>query len=119
VVWQLRSASCVFRQRGSGLGDVVAEVSHPELGSADPTEVARPGDQYATKHNPFVYFHSIIDSPGCNKNVVPLDGLAADLATVKKTPNFVYITPNLCHDGHDQPCVDGEPGGLVSADQFL
>jgi hypothetical protein len=30
-----------------------------------------------TLRNPFVYFHSIIDSPGCNKNVVPLHGLAA------------------------------------------
>ena len=32
---------------------------------------------------------------------------------------FAFISPNLCHDGHDSPCVDGEPGGLVSADQFL
>ena len=29
------------------------------------------------------------------------------------------ITPNLCHDGHDAPCVDGEPGGLASADEWL
>ena len=27
-------------------------------------------DMYATRHNPFVYFHSIIDSPSCEKNVV-------------------------------------------------
>jgi len=29
------------------------------------------------------------------------------------------ITPNLCHDGHDSPCVDGEPGGLASTDAWL
>ncbi|MEI9982901.1 MAG: hypothetical protein WDN69_06595 [Aliidongia sp.] len=35
------------------------------------------------------------------------------------TPAFSFITPNLCHDGHDEPCKDGEPGGLASADVFL
>jgi phosphatidylinositol-3-phosphatase len=92
---------------------------HPELGQGDPARVAKVGDQYATKHDPFVYFHSIIDSPSCAKNVVGLDQLSPDLTQAKKTPNFVYITPNLCNDGHDEPCVDGQPGGLVSADAFL
>jgi hypothetical protein len=36
---------------------------------------------------------------------------------------LAFITPNLCHDGHDggegRTCVDGEPGGLVSTDRFL
>ena len=30
------------------------------------------------------------------------------------TPNLAYVTPNLCDDEHDVPCVDGRPGGLVS-----
>ena len=92
---------------------------HPAIGQPDPNVAAKPGTQYATRHNPFVYFHSIIDSPDCAKNVVGLDALAGDLAKVKKTPNLVYITPNLCNDGHDDPCVDGKPGGLVSADAWL
>jgi phosphatidylinositol-3-phosphatase len=25
----------------------------------------------------------------------------------------------LCNDGHDAPCADGAPGGLVQADRFL
>ncbi|HEX4777634.1 MAG TPA: alkaline phosphatase family protein [Acidimicrobiia bacterium] len=92
---------------------------HPAIGSHDPTVGARKGDQYATRHNPFVYFHSIVDSPSCNANDVPLDRLDTDLRSESTTPNLAYITPNLCHDGHDSPCVDGQPGGLVSADQFL
>jgi len=37
--------------------------------------------------------------------------------TVTTTRNLSYITPNLCRDGHDAPCVDGQPGGgLISAD---
>jgi hypothetical protein len=48
-----------------------------------------------------------------------LTQLPADLKQLATTPNYVFITPNLCHDGHDSPCVNGEPGGLVSADAFL
>jgi len=92
---------------------------HPAIGSVDPTLLARKGDQYATRHDPFVYFHSIIDSPACASEVVGLDQLGPDLASASATPNLVFITPNLCHDGHDAPCVDGEPGGLASSDQFL
>ena len=92
---------------------------HPALNSRDGTQTAKVGDQYAARHNPFVYFDSIVDSPACAQNDVPLDRLPADLAADKTTPSFALISPNLCHDGHDSPCVDGEPGGLVSADAFL
>ncbi len=96
-----------------------ATCRHPALGAVDDTQRAKVGDQYAARHNPFVYFHSIIDSPSCAANDVPLDRLPGDLASIASTPNLTYITPNLCHDGHDTPCVDGQPGGLVSADAFL
>lgn len=96
-----------------------ATCSHPAIGAPDLTEGATPNDQYATKHNPFVYFHSIIDSPSCQSNVVPLTRLETDLTSADHTASFSFISPNLCHDGHDTPCVNGEPGGLVSADAFL
>ncbi|MCW2640009.1 MAG: phosphoesterase [Dactylosporangium sp.] len=99
--------------------DMGTPCRHPALGAQDDTQKAKPTDQYAARHNPFVYFHSIIDSPTCAANDVPLERLAADLASARTTPNLSYITPNLCHDGHDTPCVNGEPGGLVSADSWL
>jgi hypothetical protein len=99
---------------------------HPILNTLDhtqsaeaPTAAVPSGDQYAARHNPFVYFHSIIDSPLCDQNVVNLDRLSTDLNSEWTTPNFVFVTPNLCDDGHDGPCVNGQPGGLVSADAFL
>jgi phosphatidylinositol-3-phosphatase len=104
-----------------------ATCGHPALNTTDLTQTAEApsaavplGDQYATRHNPFMYFHSIIDSPSCQSNVVNLDkNLANDLASASTTANFNFITPSLCDDGHDAPCVDGRPGGLVSADAFL
>jgi phosphatidylinositol-3-phosphatase len=97
-----------------------ATCGHVPLGAADPTSVARRGDQYAAKHNPFVYFHTIIDDAArCDARVVNLTRLPADLATAAATPNFVFITPNLCSDGHDPQCVDGREGGLVAINAFL
>src|SRR5258706_11042601 len=49
---------------------------------------------YALKHNPFAYYAS-----ACPPQVVPLTQLAPDVAGA--VPQFVWITPNLCHDGHD------------------
>jgi hypothetical protein len=93
--------------------------AHPAIGARDPTQVAEVGDQYAARHDPFVYFHALLDSGSCTAHVAPLTELTADLAAVGSTPNFAFIVPSLCHDGHDQPCVDGESGGLASADRFL
>jgi len=96
-----------------------ATCAHPALNSQDTTQSATPSDQYAARHNPFVYFRSITESPQCDQRDVNLSKLPADLQTVPTTPNLTYITPNLCHDGHDAPCKNGESGGLVSADTFL
>ncbi|TAM57440.1 MAG: phosphoesterase [Rhodanobacter sp.] len=97
-----------------------ATCGHVAIGAPDVTNHASAKDQYADKHDPFVYFHSIIDDPArCARHVVNLDRLARDLQRADSTPNFAFITPNLCHDGHDAPCANGEPGGLVSADAFL
>ena len=99
--------------------DMGTACRHPALETADDTQQAEPGDQYAARHDPFVYFHSIIDSPACAQRVVDLSALPTDLRSAATTPSLAYITPNLCHDGHDAPCATGEPGGLVSADAWL
>jgi phosphatidylinositol-3-phosphatase len=92
---------------------------HPALNGPDGTQKAKVGDQYAARHNPFVYFHSIIDKKSCAKHVVPLKKLSKNLAKIHTTPKLSYITPNLCSDAHDSPCVNGRPGGLVSANHWL
>jgi hypothetical protein len=97
-----------------------ATCGHPPVGAPDNTEVATPTDQYATRHDPFMYFHSVIDNPSyCNSHVVNLNALPGDLASAASTPNYVFITPNLCNDGHDAKCANGGAGGLVQADAFL
>jgi hypothetical protein len=96
-----------------------ATCGHPPIGAPDGTQHAAANDQYATRHDPFMYFHAIIDSSVCRTNVVELHRLESDLQVADSTPNFAFVVPNLCHDGHDRECADGEPGGLTAADRFL
>lgn len=114
---QLDAAGLTWR---GYMEDMGTPCRHPAVGTPDDTQKAKVGDQYATRHNPFMYFHSVIDDPSyCAAHVVDSSALTGDLASIATTPNLTYLTPNLCHDGHDAPCVDGQPGGLTSADQWL
>jgi phosphatidylinositol-3-phosphatase len=113
-----------WRDYNDGMGaDPIREPSvcgHPAVSSLDNTLFATATDQYSARHNPFMYFHSIIDDTTlCDTHVVTLDYLQRDLATASNTPNYVFITPDLCNDGHDPTCADGGPGGLAEADAFL
>ncbi|MGE5409066.1 MAG: alkaline phosphatase family protein [Syntrophothermus sp.] len=94
---------------------------HPAIGARDPTQEARPRDQYATRHDPFVYFRSLIDFPrGCRRHVVDLRRLSADLRSEGSSPAFALISPDLCADGHDAVCADpGAPGGPAGVEAFL
>jgi phosphatidylinositol-3-phosphatase len=66
------------------------------------------GRGYALKYNPFAYYGG-----NCPANVVPMSQFDADLAA--GAPRFVWITPDLCNDGHDcdSRVADGFLGGLV------
>jgi hypothetical protein len=52
-------------------------------------------NHYALKHNPFAYYGA-----ACPNQVVPFSDFASDM-TSGNVPQFVWITPDLCHDGHD------------------
>jgi hypothetical protein len=100
--------------------DMKTPCLHPTLNSQDNTQKAVKGDQYATRHNPFMYFTSITGRASyCRRHVVNINALAKDLRSAATTRNLTYITPNLCADGHDAPCVDGRPGGLKSINTFM
>ncbi len=111
-------------REGSTCGQTQPTATTGVFGSPDQTLSAqagnalRPTDQYAQRHNPFVYFTSVISSGDCAKNVGPLtdNTLAKDLQSIATTPNFSFITPNLCNDGHDVPCAAPGAAGNINAD---
>ncbi len=85
---------------------------------------------YASKHNPFVYFHNIqegLNAKSSLANTVGFDGvngLYEDLAS-GKVPAYSFIVPNQCNDQHGRgnsgpfcnfhPAPDGSQAGLNPA----
>ena len=65
---------------------------------------------YAKKHNPFIYYDDIANSPGRCGNLVGFSALASDLRS-GRLPTYAWVSPNLCDDTHD--C------GVATGDRFL
>ena len=132
-----KSWKAYMEDMGNDPNREAAACGHPTVESTDETQKAEQGDGYASRHDPFVYFHSVIDElPYCDKHVVALGspsgtmppaalrgetGLATDLSKRSKTPRFAFITPDLCDDGHDFPCMNEQGGSsaLEDIDTFL
>ncbi len=62
-------------------------------------------NDYAVRHDPFVYFTDVTtnnnrNSQNCIAHIRPYTELAADLQN-NRVANYNFITPNLCDDTHD------------------
>jgi hypothetical protein len=68
------------------------------------------GSVYAKKHDPFMYVRHLAADPAACGKVQPMSGLAAALSALAP-PAFIWVTPNMCDDGHDCP--------LTTADDWL
>jgi hypothetical protein len=133
---QLTENSYAWKGYMEDMGNVASREApvcgRPTLNSQDKTQSPVAGDGYVARHDPFVYFHSIVDDPAyCDAHVVPLgttggqlpagtpaatSGLATDLRQASSTPNLAFIVPNLCNDGHDYPCTNQPSGASAGAD---
>jgi hypothetical protein len=57
---------------------------------------------YAKKHNPFIYFKNLSEQSDMCDNLQPYGNLLSQIAN-SSAPDFIWVTPNLCNDGHDCP----------------
>lgn len=59
---------------------------------------------YAGKHNPFRYYDDIRSNKTLCSHLQPYGRLEQALRSPKSSiPRFVWVTPNLCDDGHNCP----------------
>lgn len=103
---QLTAAGLTWKGYNEG---IPAPCSQLGGGTTDPN--------YARKHNPWVFFESILQSGTCAANDVGLDALPVDLQSEATTPSFSLIVPDLCDDGHD--ACDGDQTSLADPNAFL
>jgi len=71
-----------------------------------------PSNEYDSQHDPFVYYADITNNTNrCTQKIVPAnsgghglpdDNLLNDLGSATTASNLMWLTPNLCDDGHDK-----------------
>lgn len=95
--------------------------SMPEAGWTGDNYPSNSVALYASKHNPFILFSDIRSNPARTAKIKPYTSFAGDLAS-GNVPDFVWISPNQCHDMHGGvyatvagESVDGAPCPYGSA----
>jgi hypothetical protein len=74
--------------------------------------LAHTSSEYVNSHNPFVYYADIYGNaircsrivnanPGASGYLALPTQLLSDLNSVSTASNYMWLTPNLCDDGHD------------------
>lgn len=122
---QLTAAHHTWRAYAQSMADlpsVPQTCRHQPVNSQDTWQGETAGDPYATRHVPLLYFHNVIDDQAhCDAHVVDLKELPKDLANASATPEYVFVTPDVCADGHDATCAanTSRPGGYAGIEQFL
>ena len=92
---------------------------HPNSEALDNVPLTGAGPGYDTRHNPFIYFHSLLDLGGCAENDVSLEQLPKDLHSATKTARLTFIAPQACLDSSARNCPNSAPSGLAGEDAFL
>jgi hypothetical protein len=92
---------------------------HPNSGAADGSALPGAGAEYDTRHNPFIYFHSLLDLGDCQTDDQPLTKLPSALRSVTNTPEFTFVAPDACDDAAATTCAGSAPVGLAGEDTFL
>ena len=82
---------------------------HPNSGAS--TGLALPGTEsgYDVLHNPFVFFHSLLDAGDCFNDDHDLGKLSPALTSASRTPRFSFVAPDACADG--DPVTAQPPAG--------
>lgn len=63
---------------------------------------------YERKHNPFITYKDVQTNPARVAKIVDLSQLATDL-TNNTVPNYVWISPDQCHDMHGRGATPADP----------
>jgi hypothetical protein len=114
---QVTAGGKQWRAYLAGMG--ASTCMHPNSGAADDGQLPGAGPEYATWHNPFVYFHSLLDLGGCGSDDVGIQHLPRDLRSAKRAPSYAFIAPGRCDEPAAGSCPGQTPGGLAAEDALL
>ena len=111
---EVSGAGCVYPDSALTIGDQVTSdgrtwgayvadmgtttCQHPNSNADTDTPLAGTEEGYDVGHNPFVFFHSVLDDGDCQSDDQDLTRLPTALAKAGRTPRFVYLAADACAD---------------------
>jgi hypothetical protein len=93
---QVSSSGHVWRAYVEDMGKQTCE--HANSNAVDDLALPGAGPGYDSRHNPFIYFHSLLDLGDCATDDMDLSKLPAALSSTSKTATFSFLAPNGCGD---------------------
>ncbi len=107
-------SGCVYPETALTIGDQVSAsghvwkayiadmgkqtCAHPNSNAAADAPLPGTDPGYDPTHNPFIYFHSLLDLGDCASDDGDLGALSSDLAHESKTATYSFIAPGACED---------------------
>jgi phosphatidylinositol-3-phosphatase len=64
---------------------------------------------YERKHNPFVSYQDVQTNAARMANIVDFSQFSSDLANKTNVPDYVWISPDQCHDMHGRASTPSDP----------
>jgi hypothetical protein len=105
---------CVYPETALTIGDQVSSKGHvwrayiedqgkhscvhANSGAVDDVPLLGSDPGYDSRHNPFIYFHSLLDLGDCSTDDLDLTKLPAALSSTAKTATFNFLAPSACGD---------------------
>jgi len=114
IVDQIEDSGRTWKAYMQSLPSTGSDVEYAPTDIVNGQPVAR--KLYAQKHNPFMYFSDIRNDKSRLKRIVPFSHFSDDLGRDdgEKVPNFVWISPDQCHDMHGVSPTNAVAVGLPS-----
>lgn len=75
-------------------------------------------NNYAVRHDPFVYFANIQNNSARMQRIVPFTALSQDLQS-GSVPNFAWISPDVCNDMHGTDSCSSYDSLIKQGDTFI
>lgn len=113
----INQPSLASQLEGAGLSWKDYQQSLPFPGFTGTAYPAASNALYASKHNGFMNFASIQNSPSELAKVVPIEQLNTDLPQ-DTVPSFSFIVPDQCHDMHGLASCPNGATNVTVADTY-
>jgi hypothetical protein len=107
---QVSASGHTWRAYIAGMG--TAACAHPNSGATDDLALSGTETGYDTRHNPFIYFHSLLDLGDCQTSDIDLGHLDTALERSSRTATYSFIAPDTCSDA--AAVVAPSPAGETS-----